>query len=75
MQEELNIEDYEIKMYKRDAKGRAPAELKQVHPLGHAPILTDGGVILAESGAIIGGYLYGLRTRNAETGTCRLYPR
>ncbi|KAG8686117.1 hypothetical protein FRC09_014331 [Ceratobasidium sp. 395] len=32
----------------------APDELKAVHPLGLSPIITDGELVLAESGAIIG---------------------
>ncbi len=45
---------YEIKKYERDAKTMlAPPELQQVHPLGKSPVLTDAGVTVAESGAII----------------------
>lgn len=52
--EELGV-DYEIKEYKRDPKTiRAPASLKAVHPLGRSPVVElDGGIVLAESGAII----------------------
>src|SRR5882762_1587868 len=51
--EELGLE-YQIKPYQRDRKTMlAPAELRQVHPLGKSPVITDGGVTLAESGAII----------------------
>ena len=51
--EELGIE-YDIKRYQRDAKTMlAPSELRQVHPLGKSPVITDGGLTLAESGAII----------------------
>ena len=51
--EELSIE-YEIKRYQRDQKTMlAPPELRQVHPLGKSPVITDGGLTLAESGAII----------------------
>jgi glutathione S-transferase len=31
----------------------APPELKQVHPLGKSPVITDGKLTLAESGAIL----------------------
>jgi glutathione S-transferase len=56
--EELGL-DYEIKFYKRDPKTRlAPPELTKIHPLGKAPIVTDGDVTVAESGAII-EYLVG----------------
>jgi glutathione S-transferase len=51
--EELEI-PYEIKSYKRDpATMLAPAALKAVHPLGKSPVITDGDVVVAESGAII----------------------
>jgi glutathione S-transferase len=51
--EELDL-PYEIKHYQRDPKTMlAPAELRQVHPLGKSPVITDGGVTVAESGAII----------------------
>ncbi|MEN0107022.1 MAG: glutathione S-transferase [Pseudomonas sp.] len=45
---------YEIKRYQRDAKTMlAPPELRAVHPLGKSPVITDGELTLAESGAII----------------------
>lgn len=45
---------YEIRHYKRDRKTMlAPPELKQVHPLGKSPVISDGAVTVAESGAII----------------------
>jgi glutathione S-transferase len=51
--EELGV-GYEIKFYERDpATLRAPAELKSVHPLGRSPVVTDGGVVVAETGAVI----------------------
>jgi glutathione S-transferase len=51
--EELGVE-YEIKPYGRDkATMRAPPSLREVHPLGKSPVITDGAVTLAESGAII----------------------
>lgn len=51
--EELKL-DYEIKHYKRDAKTNlAPSTLKLIHPLGKSPVITDGDVTVAESGAII----------------------
>ena len=51
--EELGIE-YEIKFYERDPKTMmAPASLRQIHPLGKSPVITDGDVTIAESGAII----------------------
>ncbi len=51
--EELGLE-YEIKRYQRDPKTMlAPASLREVHPLGKSPVITDGKLTLAESGAII----------------------
>lgn len=51
--EELGIE-YEIKRYQRDARTMlAPPELRRVHPLGKAPVITDGDRAIAESGAIL----------------------
>ncbi len=51
--EELGIE-YDIKRYQRDPKTMlAPPELRQVHPLGKSPVLTDGDLSLGESGAIV----------------------
>ena len=51
--EELAV-PYEIKKYQRDAKTMlAPPELMQVHPLGKSPVITDDGVTVAETGAII----------------------
>ena len=51
--EELNL-SYEIKRYERDPKTiRAPKSLRDVHPLGKSPVITDGEITVAESGAII----------------------
>jgi len=51
--EELGVA-YEIERYQRDAKTMlAPDSLRKVHPLGKSPVVTDDGVTLAESGAII----------------------
>jgi glutathione S-transferase len=51
--EELGV-PYEIKRYQRDAKTMlAPPELKAVHALGKSPVIQDGAVTLAESGAIL----------------------
>ncbi|MEH2383743.1 MAG: glutathione S-transferase [Nostoc sp.] len=51
--EELGIE-YEIKFYQRDPKTMlAPESLRQVHPLGKSPVITDADLTIAESGAII----------------------
>ena len=57
MLEELNLE-YEIIRYERDVKTmQGPASLREVHPLGKSPAITDDGsgeqILLVESGAII----------------------
>jgi glutathione S-transferase len=52
LKEELEV-PYEIKFYQREANQLAPKELLNVNPLGKAPVITDGDVNLAESGAII----------------------
>lgn len=62
--EELNI-PYEIKRYERDPKTiRAPKSLREIHPLGKSPVITDGDITVAESGAIID---YLIRTYAKET--------
>jgi glutathione S-transferase len=51
--EELGVE-YEIVRYERDpATLLATAELQAVHPLGKSPVIVDGDVTVAESGAIL----------------------
>jgi glutathione S-transferase len=51
--EELGVA-YDVKRYERDAKTMlAPPALLAVHPLGKSPVVVDGGVTVAESGAII----------------------
>jgi glutathione S-transferase len=52
--EELGL-SYDLVTYRRHpATMLAPPELKKIHPLGKAPVVTtDDGLVLAESGAII----------------------
>ncbi len=51
--EELGL-DYVLKIYDRDPVTRlAPPEYKKLHPLGAAPVITDGPVQIAESAAIV----------------------
>lgn len=50
--EALNV-DYEVKTYLRTPEQTAPETLKRIHPLGHAPVLQDGDITVAESGAIL----------------------
>lgn len=45
---------FEVKSFEREPVTRfAPPIFKTLHPLGKAPILTDGDLTLAESGAIV----------------------
>jgi glutathione S-transferase len=51
--EELGV-PYEFRKYDRDPVTRlAPAEYKALHPFGTAPVITDGDLVLGESGAIM----------------------
>ena len=51
--EELAI-PYTLRRYDRDpATHLAPAEYRALHPMGIAPVITDGDLVLAESGAIL----------------------
>lgn len=51
--EELGL-DYEVRRYERDpATMLAPPSLRAVHPLGKSPIITDDGITVAETGAIV----------------------
>jgi glutathione S-transferase len=51
--EELGL-PYEIVRYQRDPKTMlAPKSLREIHPLGKSPVLVDGDITLAESGAIV----------------------
>ena len=51
--EELGL-GYEVRRYQRDAQTMlAPPELRAVHPLGKSPVIVEGDMVLAESGAII----------------------
>lgn len=51
--EELEL-PYELVHYTRDAVTRlSPPELKALHPLGAAPVIEDGDLMLAESAAIV----------------------
>ena len=51
--EELGL-PYDIKRYERNPQTmQAPPTLRAVHALGKSPVITDGELTLAESGAII----------------------
>jgi glutathione S-transferase len=45
---------YEMTFYQRDARTRlSPPELSGIHPLGKSPVIADGDLKIAESGAIV----------------------
>ena len=51
--EELGLE-YEVRRHQRDPQTMlAPPELRAVHPLGKSPVIEDGAVKVAETGAIV----------------------
>ncbi len=51
--EELGL-DYRIEHFARDpVTRRAPESLRRIHPLGKSPVIRDGELVLAESGAIV----------------------
>jgi glutathione S-transferase len=50
--EELGLE-YEVRTYKRRPDQLAPPELRAIHPLGKAPVIEDGSMVIAETGAIV----------------------
>ena len=51
--EELGVE-YRVERYARDPQTMlAPPALRAIHPLGKSPVITDGDLVLAESGAIV----------------------
>jgi len=52
LMEELGL-DYQLEVFPRNPNGGAPDALKAIQPLGRAPVIRDGGEVLAESGAIV----------------------
>ena len=51
--EELELA-YELKRYERRKDNRlAPPEYKALHPMGSAPVISHGALVLGESGAIV----------------------
>lgn len=51
--EELGLR-YELKCYERNTTNMlAPPAYKALHPMGTAPVVTDGDLVLGESGAIV----------------------
>jgi glutathione S-transferase len=69
--EELGV-DYDIQRYERDSKTkRAPESLREVHPLGKSPVITDEDRTVAESAVILEYILdeYGDGEYRPATGT------
>ncbi|QCQ99679.1 glutathione S-transferase family protein [Brevundimonas sp. SGAir0440] len=69
--EELGL-DYEVVRYERNPGNRlAPPELLAIHPLGKSPVIEDGAVKVAETGAIVEYLLdtYGQSRLRPATGT------
>ena len=52
LMEELGLE-YTLEPFQREPSGAAPDALREIHPLGKAPVIRDGDTVLAESGAIV----------------------
>ncbi|MGB1140685.1 MAG: glutathione S-transferase family protein [Halioglobus sp.] len=52
LMEELE-KPYELKWYNRGEDFLAPAEFRALHPVGTAPIIEDGDLVMAESTAIV----------------------
>lgn len=50
--EELG-QPYNLVKYERDENFRAPPELQKIHPLGKAPVIQDGDLVLGESAVIL----------------------
>jgi glutathione S-transferase len=51
--EELGL-PYEMVRYQRNPQTRlAPPELETIHPLGKSPVIVDGDIKIAESGAVV----------------------
>ena len=56
--EELQIVEYDLKLYNRNEDNSAPKELQDLSPLGTAPVITDElsdgtSIVLCESNAIV----------------------
>ena len=52
LMEELGL-GYKLEIFPRESTATAPSPLKAIHGLGKAPVIRDGDVVLAESGAIV----------------------
>lgn len=52
LMEELGL-PYDLQCVAREPSMLAPVSFKQLHPVGSAPVIRDGDLVLAESGAIL----------------------
>jgi len=52
LMEELEL-PYELKWYDRGEDFLAPPEFRALHPVGTAPVISDGALVMAESTAIV----------------------
>ena len=52
LMEELGLA-YKLEKFQREPGMEAPASLQAIHPLGKAPVIRDGDMVLIESGAIV----------------------
>ena len=63
---------YEMVRYQRNEQTRlAPPELERIHPLGKSPVIVDGDIRIAESGAIVD---YVIRRYGRENGKPAMMP-
>lgn len=69
--EELGL-PYDLKVYRRQPNFQAPADYRALHPMGLAPVITDDGLVLAESAAVV-DYILG-RYGAGTDGKTRLRP-
>jgi glutathione S-transferase len=52
LMEELGL-PYVLEWHQRERNGAAPPALREIHALGKSPVIEDGDLTLAESGAIV----------------------
>jgi glutathione S-transferase len=63
---------YEMVRYQRNTETRlAPPELEKIHPLGKSPVIVDGDIRIAESGAVVD---YIIRRYGQENGKPAMMP-
>ena len=62
---------YELVRYQRAQTRLAPPELEKIHPLGKSPVIVDGDIRIAESGAIVD---YIIRRYGQDSGKPAMMP-